>query len=148
MKRFQFKLEPIRQQRKWSAERCAIEYAQTQRNELSEKEHLREITQRYEHYVQGLERTKAQQFDATQIQYYLNYLDLIDQQRTEQEEVVREAALQREKAHTLLINANRDLDVMDTLYGRAQKQHAVLGQREEQRFLDDIGNRSVGTLQG
>ncbi len=148
MKQFHFKLDPILQQRKWIEEQSAVEYAQAQRKEISERARLLEIDNEHKRYVEALGRVKCDKLSIGEIQMYLNYIERIEQRKAEQMEVLKQATQLREKAYAHWQQASRDFKVLDTLREHAHERHTIRDQAEEQKFLDDVGSRCAGLSPG
>ncbi len=144
MRRFEFRLEPVRRFRAAEEKERKREFAEAQAAYELELAELRRLREREAKVKDELRREIKCGCDAERVRSGEACLDLLGSRVRFQEARVREAQSRLEERRRALVEASRERKVMDRLREIRWEEHLYQAGREEQGFLDEVaGGRFV-----
>lgn len=144
VKRFEFRLEPVRRYRAGVEKERKREFAEAQAAYDRELAELRRLRDEEARVGEELRRELRGRCDAERVRAGEIRLDLLHLRIEKQEARVREALRHLEERRRALLEAARERKVMDRLRELRWEDHLYEMGREEQGFLDEVaGGRFI-----
>ncbi len=144
MRRFEFRLEPVRRYRVGVEKERKREFAEAQAAYMRESEELGRLHDHHARVGEELRRELMGGCDAERVRSGEACLDLLRERIRLQEERVLAAQRRMEEKRGALVEASRERKVMDRLRELRWEDYLYEAGREEQGFLDEVaGGRFV-----
>ena len=137
MKRFSFRLNRVRDLRKWREHFAQRQFADAQNNRQSANRELDEITTQIEDHIRIMEHNIQGGMSAGVALVSSNYSNNLRMDVKEKESELKKCDHEVENCRNELIEKSREKQVLDRLYERQLKEFIKEQNRIEQTIMDD-----------
>lgn len=139
MKHFQFKLQTVLDVKKKQEEILQSELAQLQELFQLQTQLLQQLEAKQAFYQTKLRGGQQEQLQLSTIQAHLEYLAFIGKEIAKQEEELALIAEELEAKRLDLVEAAQDCQLLEGLKEKERAGYLAEFRREEQNFLDELG---------
>jgi flagellar export protein FliJ len=138
MKRFSFPLETLLNHKKIIEDKERNELLRLRSLLQKESSLLQELKDRHRETLEGLAQQRGAGADQAEIEWFCVYLNRLKHEQEQSRKKI--AALEKdvERQKTAVVEASKQMKVIDTLKSKQHRQYVSVAEKEEQKAVDEL----------